>query len=126
MSDVKQNLDAVKAEAKDMIKTIAAIKGERYAETVRVLLIAKQLADIGGLLCDEVGRTNPDMAKACAKAMSGSLSTIAMTQKIVADASNEEWAQMMSDTMKMMENVSSLMHQAVSAGLAGESFGGDA
>ena len=125
MSDeVINNLKQVKAEANDMIQTLAAVKGAQYAESVRILLLAKQLADIGGMLCEEAVKTQPDMTKACAYGMSAALTTIAMTLKTVVNTSDEEWESIIKDTTSIMDSVGALMNQAVRAGKEGVSFGG--
>lgn len=124
MDEVRKNLNAVKSEAKEMLRTMTAIKGEKYTETVRVLLLVKQVADITSLLCDAAGESNPDMASACAMALSQSLTTIAMTQRIVGAVEEDEWTAMLRDTDALIGNVSSLMKTAVDAGRTGQSFGG--
>lgn len=124
MNDVRKNLKEVKSEAHAMLRTMKAIKGEKYTETVRVLLLVKQVADITAMLCDQVGESDPDMASACSFALSQSLATIAMNQRVVGDVEKDEWVLMMRDAESMINNVSALMKLAVDTGRAGQSFGG--
>ena len=77
MSDIRENLAEVKAEAKTMLETLAAIRGKQYSETVRVLLLCRQMAEITNAMAQEVRKTRPDMAEACADAALHSLMQIA-------------------------------------------------
>lgn len=124
MSAVQQNLKQVKEEANAILKTMAAVKGEQYAEAVRILLLAKQAADIAGMLCEEAHKTQPDMTQACAYGLSASLSTIAMTLRTVMSASEEDWQSILKDSVTIMDSIGGLMRQAVDAGREGASFGG--
>lgn len=124
MNTTKENLQQVKEEANNILKTLSAVKGERYAETIRILLLAKQLADIGGIMCEEIAETNEAMAKACAFGMSQCLTTVALTLRTVAQASDDDWNSMMKDSTAIIDSIGGLMRQAVDAGREGKSFGG--
>lgn len=124
MSTTQENLKQVKEEANNILKTLSAVKGDRYAETVRVLLLCKQLADIGGIMCEEIGAHNEAMAKACAFGMSQCLTTLAITLRTVSQSTDDDWNSMMKDSTAIIDSIGGLMRQAVDAGRDGKSFGG--
>jgi hypothetical protein len=126
MSDIKENLEEVKAEAKTMLETLAAIRGKQYSETVRVLLLCRQLAEIINAMAMEMKSTNPGMAAACAEASMHSLMQIATCQRIVGAVSDDDWAAMATDTGSLIKSINGLMRRAVEAGMSGEQFGGHA
>lgn len=126
MSDVRENLKEVKAEAKTMLETLAAVRGKQYAETVRTLLLCRQLAEITNALAQAAKETRPDIAASCADAAMHSLIQIATSQRIVGAVSEEDWKAMAEDVGTLVQSISGLMRRAVEAGMSGESFGGHA
>lgn len=126
MSDIRENLNEVKAEAKTMLETLAAVRGKQYSETVRVLLLCRQLAEITNAMAQELKNTRPDIAAACADAAMHSLMQIATCQRVVGNVNEEDWAAMAADVGSLIQSINGLMRRAVEAGMSGESFGGHA
>jgi hypothetical protein len=126
MSDIKDNLMEVKAEAKTMLENLAAIRGSQYSETARVLLLCRQVAEITNALANEAKKTNPGLAMACAGGAMHALMQIASSQREVSAISEDDWAHMAEDVGGMIKSINGLMRRAVEAGIAGESFGGTA
>lgn len=123
MNKVQENLNEVKAEAKNMLETLAAVKGVQYAEVVRVLLLCKQMADIGGMLCQEAAKENPTLVEACSFGLSAGLSQIAVNQRIISGMDDKTWESAIADVGSMVQSVQGLMRHAVVAGQKGEGFG---
>ena len=123
MNKVRENLEEVKAEAKNMLDTLAAVKGQQYSEVVRVLLLCKQMADIGGMLCQEAAKENPALVQACSYGMSAGLSQIAVNQRIIAGMDDKTWEEAIADVSNMISSVQGLMRHAVVAGQDGKGFG---
>lgn len=124
-NELMNNLGEVKDEARSMLSTLEAVKGPHYATTVRALLLIKQIAHIGSLACEEVGKTNSPMAAACAYGLSESLCVVASSLQAIGQISDEDWSSMTKDAIAMGNSVDGLIKTAVDTSNAGSGFGGD-
>ena len=123
-NDLMKNLGEVKEEARSMLTTLEAVKGPHYASTVRSLLLIKQVAMIGSLLCEESQRVNPPIASACAKGLSDSLCVIASSLQNIGQITDQEWSEITKDAMAMGDSVDGLIRTAVDTSNTGSGFGG--
>ena len=124
-NELMKNLGEVRQEAHSMLTTLEAVKGPHYAATVRSLLLIKQIAMIGSLACEEVGKTRPDMASACAIGLSESLCVVASSLQRIGDISDKDWKAMTKDAIAMGDSVDGLIRTAVDTSNTGGRFGGE-
>lgn len=124
-SELMKNLGEVKDEARAMLTTLESVKGPHYATTVRTLLLIKQLADIGGIACDEMAKTNRSMAAACAFGFSQSLCVVASSLQEIGQITDEEWSSMTKDAIAMGNSADRLIRTAVDTSNTGSGFGGE-
>jgi hypothetical protein len=123
-SELMKNLGEVKQEARSMLTTLEAVKGPHYATTVRSLLLIKQIAMIGSLLCDEASKVDKAKAAACAYGLSESLCVVASSLQSVGAITDEDWTAMTKDAIAMGDSVDGLIRTAVDTSNAGSGFGG--
>lgn len=121
-NELMKNLGEVKQEARSMLTTLEAVKGPHYATTVRSLLLIKQVAMIGSLLCEDAG--NRDKASACAVGMSESLCVLASSLQSIGQISDEDWSAMTKDAIALGDSVDGLIRTAVDSSNTGSGFGG--
>lgn len=124
-SELMKNLGEVKDEARAMLTTLESVKGPHYATTVRTLLLIKQLADIGGIACDEMAKTNRSMAAACAFGFSQSLCVVASSLQEIGQITDEEWSSMTKDAIATGNSADRLIRTAVDTSNTGSGFGGE-
>lgn len=124
-SELMKNLGEVKDEARAMLTTLESVKGPHYATTVRTLLLIKQLADIGGIACDEMAKTNRSMATACAFGFSQSLCVVASSLQEIGQITDQEWSSMTKDAIAMGNSADRLIRTAVDTSNTGSGFGGE-
>lgn len=124
-SELMKNLGEVKQEARSMLTTLEAVKGPHYATTVRSLLLIKQIAMIGGLLCDEAGKVDKAKTSACAYGLSESLCVVASSLQSIGQISDEDWRAMTKDAIAMGDSVDGLIRTAVDTSNTGGGFGGE-
>lgn len=123
-SELMKNLGEVKQEAHSMLTTLEAVKGPHYAATVRSLLLIKQIAMIGSLLCDEASKVDKAKVAACAYGLSESLCVVASSLQSIGAITDEDWSAMTKDAIAMGDSVDGLIRTAVDTSNTGSGFGG--
>lgn len=123
-SELMKNLGEVKQEALSMLATLEAVKGPHHATTVRSLLLIKQIAMIGSIACEEAGKTQPDLAKACARGLSDYLCVVASSIQDIGQISDEDWHAMTKDAIALGDSADRLIRTAVDTSNTGTGFGG--
>ena len=123
-SELMKNLGEVKEEARAMLTTLESVKGPHYATTVRTLLLIKQIAQIGGIACDEMAKTDRASAAACALGFGQSLCVVASSLQEIGQITDEDWSSMTKDAIAMGNSADRLIRTAVDTSKAGIGFGG--
>ena len=108
-----------------MLSTIRKVRGKKYADAVQTLLLLKQVADIGFLLCNVVAAEREDVAEACGESLTHCLSEIGCNFAKLNSFGIDEWNDIVRDADTLSDNVSHLLHSAVAAHQSGTKFGGD-
>lgn len=88
-----------------------------------MLLLCKQMADIGGMLCQEAAKENPQLVEACSFGMSAGLSQIALNQRVISGMDDATWEAAIADVGSMVQSVQGLLRNAIVAGKEGRGFG---
>lgn len=117
-----ENVLEVRNEAHGMLENLAKVKGEKYARLVKALLLSSNVLEIQaatasiGSLPDDARATLGD---AMCRAVYGLITNLSTAAEFTVDELNNATR----DATAMEASISTLMKDAVRAGLQGSSFG---
>jgi hypothetical protein len=121
---IKQNLKTVRAEAHEMLKTLKAVRGEKYHQAVYYLLVSTQVAEIVSHLVALAEDNDQVASHIMAFAIGDNLSTAATIMLESTGLSEGEIKEALDDAKRISENTHSLIDSAFAAGKEGKAFGG--
>lgn len=129
MKDLNKSVNEIRQEAMSMLDTVQAVRGERHADVVRILLHVKQAVQLFGTICHEAGEAMGteearNVTAKSADVMADLLSQIAIGAFHIAEVKEAEWREAIKDCDTLLGNVDSLFNSALEAHGMGKKFGG--
>lgn len=114
----------IKAEAHDMLRTLAKVKGAKYAEVVHAVILAEQVSLVGKVFqyaSDEVSRGTVTVINQALDGMIGKIMTYYIKSVGFTDA---QMAEVMQDAKMVLDNTENLLKTASNMADQGQVLGG--
>lgn len=126
---LEKSLDEIRDEAWSMLDTVKAVRGEKYAEVVRMLLNIKQAVHLTHIVTagslEMIEQDEGRQAVVAAQDVMASLLTqIAGSAFRIGNVQESLWREAMKDSDAMMGTVDKLIDAAFMADETGRKFGG--
>lgn len=120
---LKKNLNSVKDEAEALMENVRAVRGEKYAEVVRMLLNIGQMAQVVSGALGIVSDHDEDAARILGTAAEKLLTEIAISGGRISEFDESLWADAVNDSRRMNDNVETMLQTALSTAEQGKGFG---